>query len=311
MRISEEKIKSSDERTMLSCRLWEPEDMKPKAALQIIHGMSEHISRYDEFAGFLCDRGFAVFGDDHLGHGDTVRNCGGIPGYFSEKDGDSLLVEDAHRVNLYLRDRFPCVPCAILGHSMGSFILRAYLAHYRDADAAVIMGTSGACLPYGAAVALASCIAAMKGSGYRSSLLKKLSVGSYNRAFETPGCSGWEWLTRDDEVVRAYVEDEMCGFDFTAAGYRDLFRLLGTVQRRAWSKCVPHDIPILLVSGALDPVGENGRGVERVASRLRCAGCKDVSVTLYEGCRHEILNETCRGEVFEDIFVFLKEAVKI
>ncbi|MBQ5825657.1 MAG: lysophospholipase [Clostridia bacterium] len=277
-----------------------------KAIVQIAHGMAEHKERYNEFASFLAENGYAVFVHDHLGHGESVESDDYL-GYFGEEDGWKNLVNDCNTITNYAREIFEDKPVVLFGHSMGSFIARAYTRMFDLAlDAVVFCGTSGANPAAGIAVKLADAVARSKGSFYRSELINTLAFGTYNKKFK-PQRTAFDWLTSDNEIVDKYVADKYCGFLFTACGYRDLFSVLKYVSDKKWYKAVRKNLPILLVSGDADPVGEYGSGVKQVAADLKKTGHKEVELILYKGMRHEILNEVERSVVMNDVLNWLEE----
>lgn len=288
----------------LHCVEWGVEN--PKATVQISHGMIEHITRYAEFAEYLNGRGYAVIGHDHLGHGDTTPDDLGL---IAEDDGDEHLVEDVFLVTKKIDEMHPGIPHFILGHSMGSFVVRRYLTRYGDmVDGAVIVGTgnqSGLSVAF--AKLVASVLVKMKGPRYVSPFLDKAVLGGNDRKFDEPDLPN-RWISRDPEVVKAYNSDPYCTFSFTVAGYRDLMTLIQKVIRRQDLDRVPKGLPIILVSGADDPVGGFGKGVEKAKAGMEKAGLKP-GIRLYEGGRHEILNETNRSEVRSDVADWLDSHV--
>lgn len=267
-----------------------PEDKDSvKAVLQIAHGMAEHLERYEAFADALCENGIAVYINDHIGHGQSVSSKEEL-GYFGEKDGWKNFVEDCRELMLIAKKEFPGKPYIFFGHSMGSFVARSFSAKYAsELDGAVFCGTSGPNPAAGIAVSLAGLIAKIKGTHYRSKFIDKLAFGAYNSHFEkrTP----FDWLSRDNWQVDKYIADELCGFLFTAYGYRDLFSLLSSVSAKEWFENYPKQLPVLILSGAEDPVGEYSKGVQKVYDSLKAAGKDNVTLHLYKNGRHEILNE--------------------
>lgn len=285
-----------------------PDDISNvKAIFQISHGMAEHSKRYDRFAKKLCERGYAVFVNDHIGHGKSVKDDSML-GYFGKKDGWANLVKDQRKLTELARKECPGVPIVMFGHSMGSFICRAYTGKYHDVDAAVYCGTGGPNPAAGIGKAVASTVAKLKGEKYRSSLIDKMAFGSYNKNFQ--GKTDFDWLSGDEDEVELYLEDKYCGFLFTASGYHDLFSILSFVSTDEWAKSVPDELPILLVSGDSDPVGDYGKGVKKVYNMLTQSGHTNVELKLYPGARHEILNEINRNEVMEDIMDFTDSVLK-
>ncbi len=291
-------FKSSNGSDTIFYDLYRPE--RPRALLQLSHGMCEYIGRYAPLADFLAREGFVVFGNDHLGHGRSAASEADY-GYFGSSDGWRHMVEDLHLLNGLIRADFPGLPCFLLGHSMGSFLARAYLARYGSGLAgAIICGTSGGnpLLPIGRA--LTALTIRTKGERHRSPFIQKLMFGQYNCRYDDRE-TDFDWISRDREVVRQYMADARCQFVFTAAGFRDLLSLLTFVSSSDWPRLVPSTLPVLLISGDMDPVGDYGKGVQKVYDRLRKAGVADLRLRLYPGARHELLNETNREEVFADI----------
>lgn len=281
-----------------------------KAVFQISHGMAEHTGRYQAFAEFLASHGYAVFFNDHLGHGKSVKNADGL-GYFGEEDGRECLVRDVKTLTEIAKKEFPDKPIVLFGHSMGSFIARRYCALYgTQITAAVFCGTSGYNPGAGIGASVAGMVCKEKGSRYRSSFIDSLAFGSYNKKFK-PNRTKYDWLTRDNDVVDAYMADDLCGFLFTAAGYRELFRLLKSVSVKAWYASIPYVLPVLLVSGEDDPVGDYGKGVKEVFRNLRKTGHNDVSLKLYPAGRHELLQELNKEEVYQDILEWVDSKLPV
>lgn len=292
---------SRDGKTQIHAVEWLPED-EPKGVLQICHGMVEYIERYHEFAEYLCRHGYYVTGHDHLGHGKSVKDETEY-GYFPKKNGNRCVIGDIHQLRMITSKKYPGVPYLMLGHSMGSFLLRQYLTEHGDGlSGAVIMGTGYqplAVLEAGQVVCRVTAL--FKGWKYRSKFVDNLSFGSFNKRFE-PGETGREWVTSDSELCRRYVEDPLCMFRFTVGGYYQMFEGMKAVARAGSIAQIPEDLPILFTAGADDPVGAFGRGVMKVYRKYKSAGMRKVAVKLYAGGRHEILNETIREQVYEDLF---------
>lgn len=275
----------------------------PKGAVQLVHGMAEHMGRYDRLARALNDAGYAVTGHDHLGHGPSAQK--GELGYFGPENGWDHVIRDIRQVTDYMKQRFPDVPCALLGHSMGSFAVREYLIRWGNGlDACVISGTGWhpAALASSARAMAAVCGAASWTKP--ANAVNKMGFGSYNKSFE-PARTPFDWLTRDEKEVDKYIADPLCGFTFTARAYYDMFgglKALSDLKRLAG---MPKDLPVYFVSGSMDPVGGSGTGVNTVAGQFRNAGMKDVTVRLYEGGRHEMFNEINRDQVTADLIAWL------
>ena len=287
--------------------VWQPEG-EPKAVVQIIHGISETIERYDEFACFLTAHGFLVAGEDHMGHGKSVHRT---PGFFA--GGWITALQDSLTLHEMLRNQYPDLPYAMLGHSMGSYMLRTILCLYpeRKIDAAIIMGT-GWEHRQTLAAGEALCAAACRKVGERgvSELVEKAFFGTYNRKIEHQR-TAYDWLTRDQKIVDAYIADPRCGNPVTVGLYRDLLSGLQILENRDQMKNMKKSLPVFFVSGAMDPVGGYGKGVERSFAEFKKAGMMDVRCKLYPLCRHEILNELNRKEVYEDLARWLTEKLKV
>lgn len=282
-------------------RCWLPAD-GVKAVFQIVHGMAEHGERYEDFAKHLCSKGFAVLVDDHVGHGRSVKSDKDL-GYFGESMGWDAFVEDERALTEMIKKEFPDSPIVFFGHSMGSFIAREYIRRYGKDErikAAVFCGTSGKNPASAIAIRIAGVIAKSKGSKHRSKFINSIAFGSYNSKITKPE-TDFDWLTTDKKIVNDYINDKYCGFLFTAAGYKDLFTILTAVSGKAWYKELCDTLPVLITSGEEDPVGTYGKGVKQVYNDLIDAGKKDVTLKLYKGMRHEILNEVDRATVYEDI----------
>lgn len=274
-----------------------------KAVFQIAHGMAEHKERYDEFCTFLAENGYAVLVHDHLGHGESINSDDDL-GYFGDRAGWRNLVEDVNTITEYAKEEFGNKPVILFGHSMGSFVARAYTKmHGLKLTAAIFCGTSGANPAAGIAIKIADAIAKSKGNKHRSEFINTIAFGTYNRKIK-PQKTDFDWLTKDTDIVDKYVADKYCGYLFTACGYRDLFTVLKYVSSKSWYKSVRKDLPMFLIAGDADPVGEYGKGVKQVYKDLKKTGHEKVSIRLYPGDRHEILNELDRQTVMEDILAW-------
>ena len=300
---------SADGKTKIHAVEWKPDQGEPTAVLQIVHGMVEFIGRYEEFAEYLTERGFAVVGHDHLGHGASVASKEDY-GFFSEKNGNAAVLRDIHHLKKLTEKTCGDLPYYMLGHSMGSFLLRQYLClRGGEIDGAVIMGTGTKPVPLlKLGRVLCRGLAAIFGWHHRSLLIDRMAFGGYNKHFK-PARTTADWLTKDEAIVDRYLADERCTFRFTLNGYYNLFY---SMEQASWEenlRRMPKELPILFVSGRADPVGDFGRGVEKVWSRFRSVGMQKVSQKLYDTDRHEILNETDREDVYQDLADWLNKCL--
>ena len=299
---------SGDEQTKIHGIVWRPET-DVKAVLQICHGMVEYIDRYNDFAQYLAERGVCVVGHDHLGHGKSVQSEEHL-GFFHESHGNKYVITDIHRLRRMTEKDYAGVPYFMMGHSMGSFLLRQYLTMRAEGLAgAIIMGTGY--MPHGLLAAgqmVCRTIAAVKGWQYRSEFMNQLGMGGYNKQFE-PSESTKDWITSDEEMRKKYEADPLCSFTFTVNGYYQMFAgMKGLTKKNAMDK-IPGSRPVLVVSGAEDPVGSNGEGVARVFRKYERAGIQDVKMKLYPKGRHEILNESNREQVYEDLYQWMDDRI--
>lgn len=279
-------------------------EQAPRAILQISHGMCEYIGRYDDFAGYMAQNGYVVCGNDHLGHGVTSSGANGTDGFFAEKDGCGHVLRDLNRMNGLAREAYPGLPLILLGHSMGSFFARAYAVRYPDTlDALVLSGTGGPNPMAGVGAVLTKWIGKLKGAKHRSQFLNNMAFGQYLKRVENPA-TPYDWISRDAQIVAKYAADEKCTFIFTASAFHDLMTILRAVSSPEWASGIAKTLPVALFAGDMDPVGDYGRGVQTVYRMLQDAGVEDVSIRLYPGARHEILNEMNRAEVYADILAW-------
>lgn len=289
----------------LFVRTWVP-DGEARAVVQMTHGMAEHSGRYERFAQALTDAGYAAWMHDHRGHGET-SSAPAERGYFADDHGWDTAVEDIHTVSVAAQQAHPGLPLFYFGHSMGSLLGRDYVTRYgQDLSGAVFSGTAahpGLLGKVGRAVATVE--SRIRGRRATSTLMNAMTFGSYNRDF-TPTDTDFDWLSRDPAEVRAYVEDPRCGEVFTAGFFADL---LGGVNRlQELAARVPHDLPLLVVSGDRDPVGgKGGGGVRDAAEAFRAGGVEDVTLELFPGARHELLNEINRDEVTDLVIGWLDD----
>ncbi len=283
-------------------------DGEPKAIVQIAHGMAEHFGRYHAFAEYLVREGFVVCGNDHLGHGETAPGPEDF-GYFGEKNGWINMMDDLHLLTLKMKQRYGDLPYFLIGHSMGSLLARAYLTHYgKELSGTVLIGTSGDNPAAKAALPLINLISSMKGDRHRSGLIYYLAFGNYNKRYEK-GSRKLAWMSQDNEVLDAFRADPKCNFILTVAGFRDLMKVLLYVSRKNWAAEVPQKLPVILLSGDMDPVGGFGEGTRQVFKQLQMAKIEDLSLKLYPGLRHEILNEPGKEQIYKDILEWLQKHI--
>ncbi len=299
---------SRDGKTQIHAVEWIPEG-RVSGVLQLCHGMVEYIERYNEFAEYMCEHGYYVIGHDHLGHGKSV-NSEADYGYFPEKDGNRFVIGDIQQLRVMTEKKYPDTPYLMLGHSMGSFLLRQYLTMYGEGLAGVvIMGTGYQPLIILKAGQMICRIAALfKGWRYRSKFVDNLSFGGFNKKFE-PSETSRDWVTSDKELRQKYVEDPLCMFRFTLGGYYQMFEGMKVLVKKEYFSHIPKDLPVLFTAGSDDPVGAFGKNVKKVYRQFKAAGMQKVAIKLYAGGRHEVLNETNRTQVYEDLYQWCERCI--
>lgn len=294
---------SSNKENNIHCLLWLPETSEPRAIVQLAHGVAEHIERYDGFARFLAGEGFIVCGNDHLGHGKSVRNSEDV-GFFAQDDGDIRLVDDMHILSLIMKKRYPSLPLFLFGHSMGSFCARVYASVFPDELSGLILCATGE-IP-------ASAVVLEKPLSY---LCQKLGgrTSISNSLFDKITCLGIkdkqtdkDWLSRNRENVYAFLNDPLCGGELKLGGVRDLISLAASACSTQWAKSLSKTLPILIISGAKDPISLNGKGIIALSDNLEDEGIFP-TVIMYPGDRHEILNEENHENVYLDVFTWLND----
>ena len=297
---------SSDGIHSVAAVWWRPQG-EPRAVVQLVHGISEHMGRYDPFARFLAEHGFAVVGHAHLGHGRTAKDSSEY-GWFGQRDGWKDVVRDVRALRELAGAEYPGVPHFLMGHSMGSFVVRGYLMFCPGTvDGAILSGTGQEPpLTVAAGRALSALLIRLKGSKARSGLMDSLSVGRYNGQFK-PARTSADWISRDTAVVDAYCADPLCRFLPTVGMYHDMMVGLQLLAKPANLRRMDPDTPVYFFSGDRDPVGANGAGVKKVAGWFKDAGVRDLTVKLYPEGRHEMLNETNRQEVWDDVLSWLEK----
>ena len=296
---------SADGRTQIHAIRWEP-DGEPKAIVQLIHGMVEFVDRYDEFATYLTDYGYLVTGEDHLGHGLSVVSEE-YYGYFGKK-GNEWVIADIHQLRKMMQEEFPDLKYMMLGHSMGSFLVRQYIteqdaAYAQGLSGVVVMGTGWTPNSVSELGKLMAKSMGIDKPGKSADRIEKMAFGSYLKRIDNPRTVS-DWLTRDTEIVDRYVANPLNTFHFTPNAYYHMFAGMQKAHDKKRMQKLPADLPILLTSGAEDPVGSWGEGVRKAfMAYVENSPCK-VDIRLYDDCRHEILNELNRQVVFRDLRVF-------
>ena len=294
-------FESRDNATKLHAVRWIPDDKAPKFILQIVHGMAEHVDRYEAFAEYMTAKGIMVTAEDHLGHGKSITDKG--PGFFCKQDPATVVVRDVHRLKKMNQEAYPGVPYFILGHSMGSYILRNYLCRYgKGIEGAIIMGTGME--PKIRVLGLKAIIAVASLFGQYSKPCKiadNAATGAYLKRIKNPR-TPVDWLTRDEAIVDKYIADPLCGFTFTGNGFKTLAETIWRLYKDSYISKMPVTLRVLIVSGSEDPVGNYGDGPKKVYDSFIAQGMQRVSFKLYEGDRHEILNELDKETVYADIY---------
>lgn len=295
---------SSTGKNKIHARMCVP-DAEPRAIVQIIHGIAEYIDRYDEFMSFLADNGIIAVGTDHLGHGKSIESEEQT-GFFAYDNGWDYVVRDEEVLRLAMHENYPELPIIVFGHSMGSFMARTLLIRYPDAfNAAIISGTGnqGAALVNGGLI-MGNLVTGLKGAHHYSKFLNNLAFGSYNKIYDNPKTE-YDWLSRDEANVQKYIDDPLCGFIPSCSLFRDMMTGVKFITNKKNLTAMNKNMPVYFMSGDMDPVGECGKGVQKAYNNFLEAGMKDVSIKLYPGGRHEMLNEINKDEVYTDILAWL------
>ena len=301
-------IPSCNGKNKLHTIMWLPdESCEVQGIIQISHGMVEYVDRYDRFAKFLVSLGYVVIGNDHLGHGLTAANDAEL-GYMAAGDASEAMVRDLHKITRYVRGRYPDVPFYLLGHSMGSVLARRYAMTYpKEMKGLILLGTGyqpKAVLVM--AYALLAFLRKRKGERFRSKLLVAAVFGTYNLRFSNKNTHN-AWVTRDEKILEAYDKDKYCTFLFTIKGFKTLFDTIWFIQKKANIKKLNAKVPMLFLSGDMDPVGFYSKGVKKVIDDYQKAGIEDIEAIFYKGARHEVLNELEYEKTHQDIAVWLQK----
>ncbi len=285
--------------------IWSDDEVKPIAIFQIAHGVCEHIDRYDDFARFLAGKGYIVCGNDHIGHGKSVESEADL-GFTAEKEGYRRFVDDMHILYSIMHRRNPELPYFLFGHSMGSLCARVYASTFgTELAGLIICGTAQ--VPSGLDFMLDTLEKMVQKFGPRTiNHVMASSLNKFSSLMISDKTSDLDWLSINKENVENYKNDPLCGQELTLAGMRDLASIGILASDKMWPSTVPFDLPIMIISGALDPVGFNGKGPIDCAEALQEAG-HDPLVIIYPCCRHEILNEDCKERIYLDILGFTND----
>lgn len=290
---------------------WTPDDLKQaKGVLQIAHGMAEHAQRYENFAEFLTAQGYIVYANDHRGHGHSLVAPDDL-GYFADENGFDKVVGDMLKLSQHIKHEHSGLPLLLFGHSMGSFLARRYVQFDQSyIDGLILSGTGG---DQGVMGKIGRSVAKIEkrriGKRTPSPLMNKLIFGDYNKKFQ-PNRTDFDFLSRDDAEVDKYVADDLCGFICTSGFYLDLISGIETISKQENLGYIVTDLPIFFIAGDQDPVGNQGKGVKEVYETYLRHGGQNISLKLYPGARHEILNEINKEEVYEDILNWMDATIE-
>lgn len=298
---------TTSDNKQLVCYKWEVE--KPKAIVQLVHGMSEHAARYDEFAMFLNDNGISVYAEDHRGHGKTAGTIERV-GHVADEDGMTKIMEDVVFLYKDIKSKYSNIPVFILGHSMGSFITRMLAYNYPDIASGFIYSATSdhPGLKGSVGVKLAALIKSF-GKRNRSKLFDSIAFGDFNKRYK-PSRTKKDWISSDEKVVDKYLKDDYCMQIFSAQFFYDLANIALDINEDTNIENSDLNKPILFISGDMDPVGEYGKGITKVVNKFKKLGAKDLTFKLYEGGRHEMLQEVNKKEVFKDVLDWIISKTK-
>ena len=292
---------SSDGRTLIHVNQWTPVSVPIQGVVQIAHGVAEYGARYAPFARFLAEQGYVVTAHDHLGHGLSVAE--GAPRiFFADENGWTYPVDDMEALRRRMADLYPNVPYFLFGHSMGSFLTRTMLIRYPGTVKGAILCGTGQQSPLliAAGKRIADREIRRVGAAAFSPKANQLAFGAYNRPF-APVRTEYDWISANPDNVDAYVADPHCGEPVTVGLFRDMLGGIGFVGKASNLEKMDKRLSVFFISGDQDPVGDMGKGVERACAGFRRAGLTDVSIKLYHGLRHEILNERSNRFVYRDV----------
>lgn len=301
---------SADGKTSIHAVEWRPEG-DPIAVLQIAHGVTEHILRYEELAAYFAERGFVVVGNDHLGHGTSIAE-GAQPMYFGPPGSWEWVIKDMHECSRIIKEKYPNIPYIAIGSSLGSFAIRTWLINNPEAvDAAILAGT-GQTAPVllGFIKKVAVREGEKSGEENTTPLINKLTFENYNKGF-APNKTEFDWLCVSKTSLDEYLKDPLRGKAMSAGLFRELVDGMVFTAKKANQQQMNKEMPVLLISGAEDPVGDRGKGVERTLRSFEKAGMKDVDKKIYPGLRHDILHDEGREEIFEYLCQWIAEKMSL
>ncbi|WP_058306778.1 alpha/beta hydrolase [Gracilibacillus massiliensis] len=291
----------------LFVRCWK-RSVEPKAVVQIAHGMVEHIERYNEFATYLAEQGFIVYGHDHRGHGRTGQRADSL-GFFGESNGFERVVQDCIELTEHIKKKHPSIPIFLIGHSMGSFISRRYIMQKPEyLNGVILVGTGfqpSALLKIGKL--LAKTIGIKKEKSSPSPFMNNITFFGYNK--KTDRKTSLDWLSSNPQEIKKYQNDPLCGFVPSIQFFYDFYNGIENIQSKASANKIPKDLPLLLLSGKEDPVGHYGKGVEKTVAFYQLLGLQSIEWHLYNHSRHELLNETNKTVAYQDIIKWLDRQI--
>lgn len=302
-KVIQKSILSSDNKNTLSGVLYLPEG-DVRGIFHLVHGMTEYIGRYEPLFSALANVGYICCGFDNLGHGNTAKEDD--LGFIAHKDGWDYMVRDVKVFADSVKSDHPDLPYILMGHSMGSFITRIAVSRYSDlADKYVCCGTAGKNPVAGMGLLLCNTIKLFRGERAVSPMLENIAFGAYNKRFD--GNTKYEWLTKDRKIIDKYIADKYCTFHFTVSALHDLIKLIKICNGKKCFAATKNDLPLLIIAGDMDPVSNYGKGITEVYNNYKKSGNTNVAMRLYENCRHEIHNDTCREQMINDILEFIEK----
>jgi alpha-beta hydrolase superfamily lysophospholipase len=288
---------------------WLP-DGPPKAALQIAHGLAEHAGRYARLAAALTAAGYAVYAGDHRGHGRSAAGPADL-GFFAEHHGWRKCVDDLSQLHRRIAADHAGLPILFIGHSMGASLAQYFISERGDELAGAVLSGSGGKPP--ALATIGRVVARIErwrlGARGHSALIHSLTFGAFNKQF-APARTAFDWLSRDAAEVDRYVADPLCGFAATVQLWVDMLDALADIASPARLARIPKRLPLHVICGSRDPVGDNTKAVAKLLDACRAAGLERVTHRFYPDCRHELFNELNRDEVTRDLVTWLDGVVR-